>query len=476
MAHTLPDNNHHREGDVIPSLFSFITFRRESVGGYLFNPYLLNEIALSNIELGILEHCNGYFSLNEITKLVSEEFSLSLNLADYYVYEAFDKFESYYAIKWRQQKQKPPELIPDSGHSWPHPKITDCQARNVGMLSAPLSVLWEITRECNLKCKHCLIVAGKQEQNEMDLKEVKKIIDQLAAMKVFKITFGGGEPLIRPDFFDILDYASRFNVGIKLTTNGILVDDNLLERLKNTKVFSVQISVDGLDKTHNTFRGREHSFEKALAALKAFSDAGYWTLMSTAITKYNLNEIEALLDLAVRCGATSFKPSPFIPVGRGEENIEELAITPLDIKNLAQLMLRKKEVYKDRIDLQIDGLFPWLFESCSERRQNPIKGPSQVGCSAGVSEVVITPSGEVLPCPFLRDFVAGNLRETSLKDIWKNSDFFDVFRNLKSNQLEGTCRTCEYVPKYCQGGCRAAAFAKTKNLFAQDPYCWKGSV
>ena len=474
MVHIQPDDNHHRDGDAIPTLFSFITFRRESVGGYLFNPYLLNETALNNIELFILQHCNGYFSHKEITKLVSEEFSLSHNLTEHYVYEAFNKFESYYAINWRQQK--PPELITDSGHSRHYPKVADCQARNFDILSSPISVLWEITRECNLECKHCLIEAGKQEQYELDLKEVKKTIDQLAAMKVFKITFGGGEPLVRPDFFDILEYVSRFNFGIKLTTNGLLVDNDLLERLKKTKVFSVQISVDGLERTHNTFRGRENTFEKAIAALKAFSDAGYWTLMSTAITRYNLNELEALLDLAVSCGATSFKPSPFIPVGRGEENIDDLAITPLEIKNLAKLMLKKKEEYKDIIDLQIDGLFPWLFESCSDGRQEPINGPSQVGCSAGVSEVVITPTGDVLPCPFLRDFIAGSLRETSLKDIWMNSDFFNVFRNLKSNQLEGECRTCECVPHRCQGGCRAAAFAASKTLFAQDPYCWKGSL
>ena len=467
---------HQMDRDAIPSLFSFIVFRRESVGGFLFNPYLFNEIALNDIEISVLEHCNGHFSLKEITKIISEEFSLSHDLAEQCVYEAFQIFDGYYAINWGQQK-KQGEIarIVDSTHSRLHPKTGDCQVRNFGILSAPLSILWEITHECDLRCKHCLINAGKQEQDEMSLEEVKKTIEQLAEMKVFKITFGGGEPLVRADFLDILDYASRFNFVIKLTTNGTLVNNSLLKRLKDTNVFSVQVSLDGLEQTHNAFRGREKSFEKAVAALKAFSDAGYWTLMCTAITRYNVNELEALVDLAVRCGASSFKPSPFIPVGRGKENIEKLAITPLELKNLAKTMLQKKEAYKDIIDMQIDGLFPWLFESCGSR-SNTIKGSSQVGCSAGVSEVVITPTGDVLPCPFLRDFVAGSLRGTSLKDIWKNSEIFDVFRNLKSNQLEGDCRNCEYVPHYCQGGCRAAAYAWRGNLFAQDPHCWKGLV
>ena len=474
MDPTPPDDSHQRDGDAVPSLFSFIVFRRESVGGFVFNPYLFNEIALNNIGMCILEHCNGHFSLKEITGIVADEFSLSHDQAEQGVYETLRILEGYYAINWKQQKRESVGMITDSTRF--HPKTSDCQARNFGILSAPLSILWEITHECNLRCKHCLSEAGKQEQNEMSLEEVKKTIEQLAEMKVFNITFGGGEPLVRADFLDILDYASGFNFGIKLTTNGILVNNSLLKRLKDTNVFSVQVSVDGLKQTHDAFRGDKNAFERATAALKAFSDAGYWTLMSTAITRYNVNELEALVDLAVQCGASSFKPSPFIPIGRGKENVEELAITPLEIKNLAKTMLQKKEEYKDIIDMQIDGLFPWLFESRSESGSNTTEYPSQVGCSAGVSDVVITPIGDVLPCSFLRDFVAGNLRENSLKDIWKNSEIFNVFRNLKSSQLEGECRNCEYVPHYCQGGCRAAAFAWTGNLFAHDPHCWKGFV
>lgn len=470
---TPPDDNHRMEGEAIPSLFSFITFRREGVGGFVFNPYLFNELALNNVEIRILEHCNGHFSHGEITEIISEEFSLSYRRAEQDVYETLHTLEGYYAINWQQQKRESAGMVTDSTQLKLRPLITDCQTRNNGVFSAPLSVLWEITHGCNLRCKHCLSDAGKEEQNEMSLDKVKKTIDQLAEMNVFKITFGGGEPLVRPDFLDILDYASECNRGIKLTTNGTLVDAGILKRLKDTNVTSVQVSVDGLKQTHNAFRGGQKSFEKAIAALKTFSNAGYWTLMSTAITRYNLNELEALADLAVQCGASSFKPSPFIPVGRGRENDEDLAVTLLELKNLAKTMLRKKEECKDVIDMQIDGLFPWLLEPCSERSLNIAKYPSRVGCSAGVSDVVITPSGNILPCTFLRDFVAGNLRENSLKDIWKNSQIFNVFRDLKSNQLEGECRTCEYVPDYCQGGCRAAAFACTGSLFAQDPHCWK---
>ena len=421
----------------------------------------------------ILDLCNGHFSIKEIIEIISEEFSFTYNLAEQYVYQSFKIFNNYYAINWNQQKKDFANPIIYSTHFLSNPKTTECQAQNLDILSAPLSILWEITHKCNSRCKHCLVNAGKPEQNELTLEEVKNIIMQLIEMRVFKITFGGGEPLVRVDFLDILNYASRFNFGIKLTTNGSLVNNNLVNRLKDTKVFSVQVSIDGLEKTHNTFRRHKKSFKKAIAALKAFSDAGYWTIMSTAITRYNVNDLEALLELAVNCGVSSFKASPFIPVGRGKKNIEELAITPLELKNLAQIMVQKKKKYKDIIDMQIDGLFPWLFESCSERRSNTNKDQLQVGCSAGVSQVVITPTGDVLPCPFFRDFIAGNIRKHSLKYIWENSEIFNIFRNLKNSHLEAECKNCNYLPYYCQGGCRAAAFAWTGNPYSHDPHCWK---
>ena len=476
MEHSLEKERIPRNEDSIPSLFSFITFRRESVGGFLFNPYLFNEIPLSNIEIRILEHCNGNFSLRDITGRIRDELSLSHDQAYQCIHEAMNVFEGYCAINWVHQRH-------DSAHQWGgtacsmHPPA-GCQAKsnssnnssNNSILSAPLSVLWEITRKCNLGCKHCLIDAGVQDKDEMSLNEVKRTIEHLAELKVFKITFGGGEPLARKDFMDILDYATGFDLGIKLSTNGMLVNDQLIDRLGDTNVCSVQVSVDGLESTHNAFRGSERSFKKATSALKSFSDAGYWTMMSTAVTRYNIDELEELLDLAIDCGVSAFKASPFIPVGKGKENIEELAISQQEIRALAGIMLEKKQEYEGVLDLQIDGLFPWLLGPCDGTHGYA----TPVGCSAGVSEVVFTPTGDVLACPFLQDFVAGNLRDRSLKDIWEDSEIFNVFRNLTGDRLEGECNGCGYVPDHCQGGCRAAAFAWTGNLFAHDPHCWKG--
>ncbi|MHC1576830.1 MAG: radical SAM protein, partial [Methanosarcinaceae archaeon] len=264
MEHSLEKERIPLNEDSIPSLFSFITFRKESVGGFLFNPYLFNEIPLSNIEIRILEHCNGNFSLRDITGRIRDELSLSHDQAYQCIHEAMNVFEGYCAINWLHQRQDFAD--PGGGTAGSMHPSAGCQARDNSILSAPLSVLWEITNECNLRCKHCLIDAGVQDKEEMSLEEVKSTIVQLAELNVLKITFGGGEPLVRKDLMDILDYATGFDLGIKLSTNGMLVNDQLIDRLGDTNVCSVQVSVDGLESTHNAFRGSERSFKKATSA------------------------------------------------------------------------------------------------------------------------------------------------------------------------------------------------------------------
>lgn len=474
MNLALPADYTQMEGSIFPKLFSFIVIRREFFGGFLFNPFLFNEVSLNEMEFRILEYCNGVFSLKEISEKISEEFTLSQKTARSRMYSAFKTFDNYYAINWIQQKRASVNSLTNPVSFSSIAETTRSKEFTSKQLSAPLSVLWEITHGCNLKCKHCLSDAGMPRHDELSLEEIKQIINQLAEMKVFKIIFGGGEPFVRPDIFEILDYASKFNFGIKLTTNGTLVNNDLITRLKNTKLFTVQVSVDGLEQSHNAFRGNPESFNAAITALKTFSKVGYYTIMSTTVTRRNIYEIIELLELAVKWGVACFKASPFIPIGRGEKNVEELAIPLLDIKDLSKSLVRKRKELQKKIDIQIDGLFPWLVHlEPTEKLKNLPENVHQVGCSAGISRAVITPIGEVLACVFLRDSTAGDLRKSSLKELWMNSKIFDFFRNLKNHNLKGQCKDCEYIPRPCLGGCRASALAWTGNLLGHDPYCWK---
>jgi radical SAM protein with 4Fe4S-binding SPASM domain len=317
-----------------------------------------------------------------------------------------------------------------------------------------------------------LVEAGESSLDELSLEEIRNVIDQLAKMKVFNITFSGGEPLMRRDFFEILRYASRSNIGIKFSTNGFLINKQIMKKLDSINVFAVQISIDGIEKTHDDFRGRRGSFTKAVEALRRFSSEGYWTIVSVMMTKYNVNELQSILELAISLGATTFKLSSFIPIGRGKKNIDELLLSPLETKVIAKEMTELKKKFENKIQFEIDGTFPWLLENFPTS-SGIINGSNlRVGCSAGRSQIVISPDGKVYPCPFLRDFVAGDLRRKRLEEIWRDSKIFNIFRNITKEKLGGKCGSCAYVPAYCQGGCRAAAYAHSKDIYGEDPLCW----
>ena len=456
----------------IPELYSYVTARRENFGGFLFNPYLFNEIVLNEIEIRIIELSNGYFSIQEIISTISEEFYLSEEIGKNIVFNAFNAFGRYCAIKWRRQRKKKVSEFKRSFFTNNIKKPTCHISRGENNYSAPLSVIWDITYRCNLKCKHCYVDAGNSLQNELSLEEIKIIIDQLVKMKIFSITFSGGEPLLRKDFFDILRYASRFDIGIKFSTNGVLISDQIIKKLDSINVFAVQISIDGIEKTHDTFRGSPGAFKKAVETLKKFVDAGYWTIVSTTMTKYNLNEIKSLLELAISLEAKTFKLSSFIPTGRGRKNIEDLLLSQSETKNLANEMIELKKRYGDTIQMEIEGTFPWLFEKPPINSRMMQDSTIKLGCSAGRSQIVISPDGKVFSCPFLHDFIAGDLRKEELKNIWEKSEVFSMFRNIKKEDLKGKCNTCEYIPFYCQGGCRAAAYVQSKDFYAEDPLCW----
>jgi mycofactocin biosynthetic radical S-adenosylmethionine protein MftC len=454
----------------IPDMFSYITIRKENFGGFLFNPYLFNEVTLNQKEMRIAELCNGEYTIEEINSDIAQKFRIDQNQAKKNVRAALNRFNQYYAINWKNKKKKHNtgiakekiEAITNANHQL---------GSNRDFYSAPLSVIFELTYKCNLACQHCLVDAGSPDSDELSFDEIAKILVQLKEMKVFTINFGGGEPLLRPDFFEIMKYASDLNLGVFFSTNGYLINDSVLEKLADLKTFSLQISLDGLESTHDDFRGIQGSYKKAIWALQEFSDKGYHTTMSTMMLKTNLNELESLIKLCVSLGVSSFKLSTFMPAGRGSRNLDQYLLNSSELKMVAEQMLNQKKKYDGKLYIDNKATFPWLLEKKAALSNTNVRN-IHIGCSAARSNIVISPNGEVYPCPFLHELSAGNLREKTLRDIWENSEAFFVFRQLNTNQLKGKCRSCEFIPYQCQGGCRAAAFLRTGDFYAEDPYCW----
>jgi len=443
-----------------PRLYSFVVTRPESFGGYVYNPYQLMPIPVNELGTRIIELSDGTRTVLEIINILSDEFEATPDNIKVIALDALKTLSGYYSINWKSEIASQPvtaEFTPSTLLSKDH-------------LSAPASILWDITYACNLKCKHCLSSAGKPLEDELALDDVKLILDDLAKLKVFNICFLGGEPLMRNDFIEILRYASQYNFGISFSTNGVLVKEPIIEELKDLKVFQVQVSLDGLEETHNKIRGHSNSFQLAIEAIKRLIDSGIQVGISTTVNKWNLAELEDLIQLSLSVGASYFKPIPIMPVGRGKD-VNRLMLSPSETKDYVKFLLSQKSQYEDKLHIFAEETYSWLFQDPPEPHSFSTKMTHST-CAAGTSQLVFSPNGLVFPCPFLHDFVAGDLRVESVQQIWENSNILGQFREVATTDLKGKCGRCPYIPFRCRGGCRAAAYCLTGDFYAEDPMCW----
>lgn len=449
----------------IPLMHPFMVLRKEHFGGFIFNPFIPPETRLDHVRFGIAEMCDGTHTIGEIKKTVNSKLNHSNDYINVIVDKTINSFFEKYAVSLQKEKLKEPINFGSSGQS---------RGKSDG-LSAPLFVIWEITGLCNLQCDHCLSSAGDPLQNELSTKEAMELLDYLEEMKVFSLTFSGGEPLMRSDIYDLIDYASEKRFSIDLLTNGALITEKVLNRLEDSNIFNVQVSIDGIGETHDKFRGLNGTFERALNAIKLLKDASYNVAISSTVTKQNMREIPRIIDMAIDMGVPSFKTTFFMPAGRGKGNMDKLVLTPQDAKDFTLMMIEKKKEVGNSIIISSETDYPWLVKGLDKKSLKSIKldDSSKISCTAGSSSLYITPDGKIAPCPFLRDIIAGDVRERSLGEIWDSSSTFDVFRNITRGSLKGKCSNCEYLGTMCIGGCRAAALAHTGDLFAEDPTCWK---
>jgi radical SAM protein with 4Fe4S-binding SPASM domain len=454
-------------GDV-PILHSYSVLRKERFGGYVFNVFAPAELRLDHARFRIAELCDGRHDQGDIQQHLDRELDHSVAYVSRLVDDTLKSLEQGFHIYWRGSKSdqclapKPGDIARD-GMAAKH-------------LSAPLFVIWEITGGCNLKCRHCLSDSGRVGRDELTTSECKRLIDTLAALKVFHISISGGEPLIRKDLFELMEYSSLKNIGIELLTNGTLVNDETIRRLRDIPLFTVQVSIDGIGQTHDDFRGLPGAYERALNAVRLFRDAGCEVVVSSAVTRRNLGQIPEIIDTAIELGASAYKTTLFMPAGRGATaDVDDLSMTPEATRQFALALKEKKERVGHQIVINNEVVYPWLIGIAEPRERESFvaEDATPIGCTAGNSSLYITPEGKVTPCPFLRQFVAGDIRTREIGDIWNDAKVFEAFRSITRGDLKGKCHGCELLGTRCYGGCRAAALAYSGDLYAEDPLCWK---
>ena len=324
-------------------------------------------------------------------------------------------------------------------------------------LSAPVNVTWEVTYACNLRCIHCLSSSGSKVNGELTTEECRQVIDSLAAMKAFQLNIGGGEPFMRPDFLELMDYAHQKGMVTCISTNGTLIDKTIAHRLDNKLVY-VQVSLDGATAASNdAIRGRG-SFEKALQALQCLVQRGIEVSINTVLTRRSFPELDRLVELAASLGA-KLRISRFRPSGRGKHSWAHLNVDREQLMAFSQWLAE---------NLTVSTGDSFFSVSTEERRSLGLNM-----CGAGKLTCCLSPTGRVYPCAFLQEdeFRTGKLPVDSFAKIWRDSPVFHSFRQLEIK----SCENC-YRFHLCHGGCPAIAYHTQRKLGLPDPGCLANCV
>ncbi len=340
---------------------------------------------------------------------------------------------------------------------------------------APFQVVWDITYACNLRCKHCYATAGKPLEDELTTDEALDIVDKLDRLGVTIIAFSGGEPLVRKDFFEITKYADEKGFYVAVATNGTLINEEMAKKMKENGIKYVQISLDGMRETHDSFRGIKGAFDKTVEGIKNCVKEGFFVNVSMTVTKYNYHDVPAVIELCEKLGVNWFMHYNFIPVGRGRE-IVEADITPEQREELLRMLYQRNKTSNisllstapqfARVALQCDAeMIPTHFYNVNAGERLRMLAEFIGGCGAGRFYFAIKANGDIQPCVFF-PLKVGNVRYDDLEELWRNNRVFEELRN--KDIIEG-CGTCKY--RYYCGGCRARAYNYFGDYLKPDPGC-----
>ena len=312
-----------------------------------------------------------------------------------------------------------------------------------------IDLFWECTLTCNAKCKHCGSSAKNQKyEGELTTEEIKNAFKQIAedydASKIL-INVTGGEPLVRSDLGEVMEYATNelgYHWG--MTTNGILFTDKNIEKMKKANMETVSISIDGVEETHDKFRGVPGSYEKIIHNIKRMRELGYkgYLQVTTVVHKENLNQLEELYGIMKELKLNSWRIASMDPIGRANENTE-LLLNGEEIKQVLDFIKAKNK----KKELQIDyGCASFL----GLKYEKEVRGWYFV-CRTGINVASILYNGDLFVCPNVErrpELIQGNIRTDRFKEAWENK--YQQFRNVNRTTSK-ECKECEWWD-YCRGG------------------------
>ncbi|MFX0113643.1 MAG: radical SAM protein [Candidatus Hodarchaeota archaeon] len=369
---------------------------------------------------------------------------------------------------------------------------------------APLAVVWNFTDQCNLNCVHCYQDAGGEiSSRELSTNEALRAVEEMAHSGVAALSFSGGEPLVRNDFYAVAQRASDLGLSLSISTNGTLIDQEAVDRLLDAGIETVAISIDSLEPDfHDQFRGVPGSWEQAWDGVQACVIGGEdgrqfrEIIVNTTLTAHSFRDIPKIHQMAREAGVTRYYVSRILPVGRGK-SASSFDIPPTARKAVLEYLAQQslKTIKKQQNPLCLARGMTYYARECFEQSQGLFFPVSEIvtgleafhqdhfsnrlarlvrllgrkagGCATGITYCGLSPEGDLLPCAPLSDCRLGSLRDHSFLDIWQNHP---VFRYLRErNHLKGKCGLCDH--RQICGGCRATAYGHTGDFLESDPSC-----
>lgn len=344
-------------------------------------------------------------------------------------------------------------------------------------------VIWNLIRRCNLKCKHCYSISGDVDfPGELNTEQVFEVMDDLKSFGVPVLILSGGEPLLRPDIFQISRRAKDMGFYVGLSSNGTLIDDDNIQKIAAIGYDYVGISLDGLRETHDIFRQRENAFDEALNGLRLCRKHGIKAGMRFTVTMDNAHELKHMLDLAEAEQIDKFYLSHLVYAGRGNKNRGDDARRDMTHQVMDLLIERawndaknggNREFVTGNNDADAVYLLLWVRRNFPHLEDH-IRAKLQQwgGNSSGVNIANIDNLGEVHPDTFWWHYPLGNVKKRKFSEIWQDtSDPIMAGLKQQPRKIKGRCSQCNYFD-VCGGNTRVRAFQLTGDPWAEDPACY----
>ncbi|MFH2007487.1 MAG: radical SAM protein [bacterium] len=337
----------------------------------------------------------------------------------------------------------------------------------------PRFLVWELTLACNMRCEHCGSSAGKARSDELTLDELLRVCDELGELGCERVTLLGGEPLIHPHWEKVAARILENGFRANVITNGWTLDrPELCDRIKAAELTIVGVSVDGLSESHDKLRLRPGSFDRISRGMDLLREREVPVAVPTVVTNDSLNDLEGLYGFLIEKGVKVWQLQIGNPLGRLDRN-DPVIIRPERLPELFEFIMAKRGLDDGlRIDISDNVGYYGEYEDRGVRQKKPGEAPYWTGCHAGIQSMGLDSNGDVKGCqslPSTPEYIAGNVRERPLAEIWNNPEAFPYTRQFTVELLQGYCAECRYGP-LCKAGCTSAALAHSGSI-GDNPMC-----